>query len=134
MKLSFTLKERDIRDFLQRVREKLTNEGEEGLLFKQNRVHEKDDVKYTNQYCMDQLEYDVGDVMHEIMTLDVSHYLESLNDRKSSRLDLLHVFIKEIQNQQVYIKLKIKELGDNEMVLCISFHFAKHRVDKLQYG
>lgn len=92
MKLTFTSKERDIRDFLERVREKLTNEGEEGLLFKQNRFHEKDNVKYTNQYCIDQLEYDVEDVIHEIMTLEVSHCLESLNDRKSSQLDLLRVY------------------------------------------
>lgn len=134
LKLPFILKKRDVGNFLETVREKLRNEGEDALLFKQNRVHEKENVKYTNQYCMEKLEYDVGDAMHEIMTLETSHYLESLNDRKNSQLDLLHVFIKEIQNQQVYIKLKMKELGDNEMVLCISFHFAEHSVDKLPYG
>lgn len=79
---------------------------------------------------------DTEDVMNEILTLEVSHYYETLGDRKSSDsgLELLHIFIKEIQSKQVYIKIKIKEVGKNEVVLCISFHFAEYKIDKLPYS
>ena len=82
---------------------------------------------------MSTLEYDDEDVMREIMDLRESNYYESVFDRESKQSDTLHVFIKEIINKQVYIKIKIKEIGDNDIVLCISFHFAEHHIGKLPY-
>lgn len=136
MKLSLHLKRNDVNDFLRKVKEKLKTEGTDGFVFIQNRKSEKSNPKFTNSYCMEQLEYNTKDVINEILTLEVSHYFETLGDRKNSdsKLELLHVFIKEIQKRQVYIKIKIKEMGENEVVLCISFHFAEHKIDKLPYN
>jgi len=105
-------------------------------MFIRTRKAEKPNPEFTNSYCLGQLEYDTEDVMSEILTLEVSHYYESLRDKKSpdSGLELLHVFIKEIQKKQVYIKIKMKEIGENEVVLCISFHFAEHKIEKLPYS
>ena len=136
MKLPLRLKRNDVSDFLKKVKEILKSDGTDSFVFIKNRKSERLDLKFTNSYCMEQLEYDAKDVMNEILTLEVSHYFETLGDRKSSdfELELLHVFIKEIQKRQVYIKIKIKEMGENEVVLCISFHFAEHKINKLPYN
>ena len=136
MKLSFHLKRNDVNDFLKKVKEKLKTEGTDGFVFIPTRKSEKPKPEFTNSYCLAQLEYDTEDVMNEILTLEVSHYSETLADRKSfdSGLELLYVFIKEIQGRQVYIKIKMKKAGENEVVLCISFHFAEYKVDKLPYS
>jgi len=136
MKLPLRLKRNDVNNFLRQVKEKLKTEGADGFMFLPTRKSEKSNPEFTNSYCLEQLKYDTEDVMNEILTLEVSHYCETLGDRKSpdSGLELLHVFIKEIQSRQVYIKIKIKEIGENEVVLCISFHFAEHKIDKLPYS
>lgn len=127
------LKRNEVKSLLEQIKAILTNEGSEGFMFIQNRKEEKENPKFTNAYCLSTLEYDDEDVMREIMDLRESNYYESVFDRESKQSDTLHVFIKEIINKQVYIKIKIKEIGDNDIVLCISFHFAEHHIGKLPY-
>jgi hypothetical protein len=127
------LKRNEVKSLLDRINEILANEGSAGFTFVQNRTEEKNNPKFTNTYCLTALEYDEEDVMREIMSLQVSNYYESVFDRESKQPDTLHVFVKEIINKQVYIKIKIKEIGDNDIVLCISFHFAEHHIGKLPY-
>ena len=127
------LKRNEVKYLLDRINEILANAGSAGFTFVQNRTEEKNNPKFTNTYCLTALEYDEEDVMREIMSLQVSNYYESVFDRESKQPDTLHVFVKEIINKQVYIKIKIKEIGDNDIVLCISFHFAEHHIGKLPY-
>lgn len=134
MKLTFQPTKHDVQSFLNEAKEKLRNEGQEGLLFILRRNKEKENIEYTNEYCLNQLEYDSEDVMAEILGLEVFHYVESLPDNKSEKLELLHVFVKEIQGRQVYIKIRMKDVGEGKMVLCISFHFAEHQVNHFPYG
>lgn len=128
------IKKNDVQSLLERINQKLSSEGTDGFMFIPTRKDEKENPKFTNSYCLNALGYDTEDVMREIMTLQVSNYYESLFDRKSKKPDLLHVFIKEIMNKQVYIKIKMKDIGDDDMVLCISFHFTEHHIGKLPYG
>lgn len=132
--MKITLKKDEIKLVLDKIIEKLTNEGTDCFMFVKNRRNEKKDYKFTNAYCLEELQYDYEDVMSEIMDLKESNYYESVFDRGSKKADLLHIFIKEIINKQVYIKIKIKEIGESDIVLCVSFHFVEHQIGKLPYG
>ncbi|GEM_PF-3993471 len=82
MKLPLRLKRNDVNNFLRQVKEKLKTEGTDGFMFIRTRKAEKPNPEFTNSYCLGQLEYDTEDVMSEILTLEVSHYYESLRDKK----------------------------------------------------
>jgi hypothetical protein len=47
-------------------------------------------------------------------------------DQVNYRGESIWIFGKSIQNKIIYIKLKIRENKNNEKVVCISFHIAKH--------
>lgn len=62
---------------------------------------------------------------HEILSLSVSDYCsgpEPDQDRRGS----VWMFGKTIGGREVYIKLKIADVGDVKIAKCISFHVAKH--------
>lgn len=85
----------------------------------------KDEVRYSTEYTMVDLEYDSGDIVDRLKELTVQDYSETLIDKDDDKPPLLFVFGKDINNKQVYIKCKIK--GETtKMVLCLSFHYAKH--------
>lgn len=75
------------------------------------------------------LGYIEDDVIDEIMDLSVKDYCEGPLHDKSGFLGDFWVFGKIIQNSEIYIKLKVKNLnssGDKQLsTLCISFHFAE---------
>ncbi|MBQ9608998.1 MAG: hypothetical protein IJV15_06080 [Lachnospiraceae bacterium] len=74
------------------------------------------------------LEYDAYDVANQLKELKTENYSETLIDKDDDKPPLLFVFGKDIKGKQVYIKLKIK--GDtNKRILCISFHYAKYKMD-----
>ena len=52
---------------------------------------------------------------------------DDLIDKDDDKPPLLFVFGKDINNRQVYIKLKIKG-ENNRRILCLSFHYAKHKM------
>ncbi|MCM1224177.1 MAG: hypothetical protein NC548_57965 [Lachnospiraceae bacterium] len=82
---------------------------------------------------MNTLEYDDNDVINEIYSLSLKHYYQTHFDDKQRGTTPLFIFIKEIQKKQVYIKIRIKEMEDDEKVICISFHFAEYEVCKFPY-
>ncbi|MCR4889666.1 MAG: hypothetical protein K5979_10905 [Ruminococcus sp.] len=132
--MKFVLQKNEIQKVLDKIAKKLKDEGTNGFSLIKNRKNEEKDLKFTNVYCLNTLEYDDEDVMNEILNLKVTDYYENVFDRNGEKPDVLHIFIKEIINKQVYIKLKIKEIGERDIVLCISFHFAEHYISKLPYG
>ena len=117
--------------FLDKVRHLLSNNA--NFIFIKNRRKEKENPKYTTETCLFELEYDNIDVINEICSLSLEHYYQTLFDDKGRGTQPLFIFIKKIQNKQVYIKIKLKENDEGEKVVCISFHFAEYEVKKLPY-
>lgn len=87
----------------------------------------KDEVQYSTRYTLFDLDYDTVDVVDRLKELTVSDYSETLIDKDDDKPPLLFVFGKDINNRQVYIKLKIKG-ANNRRILCLSFHYAKHKM------
>lgn len=87
----------------------------------------KDEVQYSTRYTLLDLDYDTVDVVDRLKELTVSDYSETLIDKDDDKPPLLFVFGKDINNRQVYIKLKIKG-ENNRRILCLSFHYAKHKM------
>lgn len=83
-----------------------------------------EDRKYSTQYTLLDLDYDVSDVVDRLCELTVEEYSESLVDKDDQNPLMLFVFGKNINNKLVYVKLKIKGTGQ-KFVLCVSFHYAK---------
>ena len=73
------------------------------------------------------LEYDAGDVVERLKELTIKEYSETLVDKDDLNPPLLFVFGKDINDRQVYIKLKLKT-EPKEYVLCVSFHYAEHEI------
>ena len=87
----------------------------------------KDEVQYSTRYTLLDIDYDTVDVVDRLKELTVSDYSETLIDKDDDKPPLLFVFGKDINNRQVYIKLKIKG-ENNRRILCLSFHYAKHKM------
>ena len=87
----------------------------------------KDEVQYSTRYTLLDLDYDTVDVVDRLKELTVSDYSETLIDKDDDKPPLLFVFGKDINNRQIYIKLKIKG-ENNRRILCLSFHYAKHKM------
>ena len=85
----------------------------------------KNEIEYSTDYTMVDLDYDSYDVVERLKELTLSDYSETLFDKDNDEPPLLFVFGKDINSKLVYIKLKIK--GKNKKrILCLSFHYAKH--------
>jgi uncharacterized protein YxeA len=94
----------------------------------------KDDIasKFTTQNTLFQLDYSTEDIVSALKTLTIRNYYETLFDKKGMELPMFFVFCKEIQNKDIYIKVKIKD-RIKETVFCISFHFAEHPMTQFPY-
>jgi len=88
----------------------------------------KDEIEYSTNYTLVDLEYDSSDIVERLKELTVSDYSETLVDKDNDDPLLLFVFGKDINNKLVYIKLKIKGI-DSKKVLCLSFHYAKYDME-----
>ncbi len=78
-----------------------------------------------NDLTLMYLGYDAEDVCYELSTLTPSNYYHTLTDDRYKNSSPLYVFCKQIQNRDVYIKIKIREWKNNQ-IFCLSFHFAKY--------
>lgn len=86
-----------------------------------------DDEKYSTPYTLLDLDYDASDVVERLKELTVEEYSETKIDKDDLNPPLLFVFGKDINNRQVYVKLKIKG-NQKRHVLCVSFHYAKDKM------
>lgn len=114
-----------VKAFLEDLKEVLGDEDfdiDKNLLIIRSR---KDEIEYSTNYTLVDLEYDSFDVVERLKELTVAEYSETLIDKDDDKPPLLFVFGKDINAKLVYIKLKIK--GEtNKKVLCLSFHYAKY--------
>lgn len=83
-----------------------------------------------NKETISSLGYTSDDVKDEIMSLEVEDFVSGENPDYNGYKGVFWVFGKVIDNREVYIKIKVKELnsdGDKQLTnYCISFHFAEH--------
>lgn len=87
-----------------------------------------EDMKFSTPYTLMDLDYDAEDVVDVLKTLTVQDYSETLLDTGDVDPPVMFVFCKELKKKEVYIKIKIRELSNN--VICISFHYAKHKMNR----
>ena len=73
------------------------------------------------------LDYDITDVVERLKELTVDEYSETLVDKDDLNPPFLFVFGKNINDKQIYVKLKIKE-RQSSYILCVSFHYAKEKM------
>lgn len=125
IKISIQSKKTVVKAFLEELKEILGDEDfdiDNNLLIIRSR---KDEIEYSTNYTLVDLEYDSFDVVERLKELTVAEYSETLIDKDDDKPPLLFVFGKDINAKLVYIKLKIK--GETEKkVLCLSFHYAKY--------
>lgn len=82
---------------------------------------------YTNESTMIELNYNLKDIVKEILSLTAENYKETFIDNAPGKTKPFYCFIKSINGKQVYIKFKISE-ERNKQIFCISFHFAERYV------
>lgn len=79
---------------------------------------------YTTFNTLQALSFDRYDIVKQLLSLNVSDYLETFIDDLDNQLPPFYAFAKDINNREVYIKLKIRD-KKNHKVFCVSFHFAR---------
>lgn len=87
----------------------------------------KKDPKFSTTQTMSDFDYDASDVAACLRKLTTEKYSETLIDIDDPEPPYLFVFGDEINNRQIYIKLKIKE-KTHKHILCVSFHYAKWKM------
>ena len=119
IKIPIRSEKKDVKAFLEELKEVLEAE---------NIKSSKDEIEYSTNYTMTDLDYDSSDIVERLKELTVSEYSETLIDKDDDKPPLLFVFGKDINSKLIYIKLKIK--GEiTKRVLCLSFHYAKHDME-----
>lgn len=128
IKIPIRSEKKAVRSFLEELKEVLEAEEfdiDDNLLIIKS---SKDEIEYSTNYTMMDLDYDSSDIVERLKELTVSEYSETLIDKDDDKPPLLFVFGKDINSKLIYIKLKIK--GETKKkVLCLSFHYAKHDME-----
>lgn len=96
------------------------------------RIDAQRDFRFTNAYTMDTLFPDkiVEDVIKEtLLSLELSNDIQTVQDIRFPKRSEMRVFGKCIQNQDVYIKLRVELISQislcvSSQVLVLSFHFS----------
>lgn len=87
-----------------------------------------DELRYSTPYTLLDLDYDIGDVVERLKELTVTEYSETKIDKNDLNPPLLFVFGKSINGKLIYVKLKIRD-EQQKYVLCVSFHYAKEKMN-----
>ena len=87
-----------------------------------------EDIIYSTKYTLADLEFDLDDVVAVLKTLETEDFSHVLLDKGNLDPPYMLVFSKIIQSKEVYIKIKVRD--SKEQVVCISFHYAKHPLNK----
>ncbi|MCC8100727.1 MAG: hypothetical protein LIP11_00180 [Clostridiales bacterium] len=83
--------------------------------------------RFSTPYTIMDLEYDSTDIAECLKRLKLEDYSETLIDKDDVNPPLLFVFVKYINHNQIYIKLKIKKIQKTH-ILCVSFHYAEGKM------
>lgn len=120
----------DVKKFLEKLHDILNSAGfdidSNFVLIQATKPGE--DLKFSTMYTLMDLGYDSEDVVEVLRALTFQDYSETLLDTGDADPPILLVFCKVLNKKEVYIKIKIRELLNN--VICISFHYAKHSMNR----
>jgi len=129
IKLSILSKKIEVAEFLEKLKNILQNEDfnidTDFTLITAKKKNGKE--QYSTPYTLLDLEYDTSDVVERLKELTIREYSETLIDKDDINPPLLFVFGKDINDREIYIKLKIKERQESH-VLCVSFHYAEAKM------
>lgn len=73
------------------------------------------------------LDYDAEDIVNRLKELKVEEYSETKIDTDDINPPILFVFGKDIDGKLIYVKLKIRD--QQKQVICVSFHYAKNKME-----
>lgn len=127
IEVSIRSDKKDVKAFLQELKAVLESEGfdiDRNFIFIKTK---KSKAEFSTPYLLADLDYDAADVVERLKELTVEEYSETLSDKDDDKPPLLFVFGKDINNRQVYIKIKIKGKTEGK-VLCLSFHYAEWKM------
>lgn len=129
IKLSFQSKEKEILAFLMEIKNILYSEkfniDRDFTIIKTKKKSGKE--QFSTPYTMLHLDYDASDIVERLKELTIKEYSETLVDKDDTNPPLLFVFGKDINDKQIYIKLKIKN-SQTKHVLCVSFHYSEEKM------
>lgn len=86
-----------------------------------------DDQEFSTPYTLLDLDYDAEDVVNRLKELKVEEYSETKIDKDNVNPPILFVFGKDINGKLIYVKLKIRD--QQKQVVCVSFHYAKDKME-----
>jgi hypothetical protein len=126
---SFQSKKREVMAFLDELHKLLESDDFDintdlNLVRKQK---QGDDQKFATPYTLLDLDYDVEDVVNRLKELKVEEYSETKIDKDDVNPPILFVFGKDINGKLIYVKLKIR--NQQKQVVCVSFHYAKDKME-----
>lgn len=129
MFLSFQTKKKEVVAFLDELHKLLESDDFDintdlNLIRKKKRVEEQ---KFSTPYTLLDLDYDAEDVVSRLKELKVEEYSETKIDTNDVNPPILFVFGKDINGKLIYVKLKIRNL--KKQVVCVSFHYAKDKME-----
>lgn len=82
-----------------------------------------------NMATLKQLGMDKTGCLDQILSLTVEDYCKGPeDDRDKGKGGEFWFFGKRIEGHEVYIKLKLVEIGGKKEALCISFHIAEYKM------
>lgn len=117
-----------VKEFLQELKSILTKDNfnidNDLLVIKSS----KEKMEYSTSFTLIDLEYDIYDISDRLKELTIQEYSQTLIDKDDDKPPLLFVFGKDINDRQIYIKLKIKDEPKHK-VLCLSFHYAEYEMN-----
>lgn len=129
IKISMQSKKKDVISFLVELKTILEKDDfniDTDLTFI-NTKKKEEDKKFSTPYTLLDLDYNIDDVVERLKELTVAEYSETIPDKDDLNPPLLFIFGKNINNKQVFIKLKIKGKQAGHVV-CVSFHYAKWKM------
>lgn len=127
--LSYQSKKREVAAFLDELHKLLEKEDFDintDLIL----IHKKkqgNDCEFSTPYTLLELDYDAEDVVSRLKELAIEEYSETKIDKDDINPPLLFVFGKDINGRLIYIKSKIRD--QQKQVLCVSFHYAREKMN-----
>ena len=84
----------------------------------------------TNNNTMIDLGFSTEDIKSEVLSLTISNYVKTVKDKEKENNQYYRIFTKEINNREIYIKLKICNLN---RIHLMSFHYANWDMEDRPY-
>lgn len=127
--LSYQSKKREVIDFLDKLH-KLLESDDFDINTDLTLIRKKkqgDDKIFSTPYTLLDLDYDAEDVGNRLKELKIEEYSETKIDTDDTNPPILFVFGKDINDKLIYVKLKIRD--QQKQVVCVSFHYAKDKME-----